>query len=120
MAQSGHRAATGLSRYDALHREPWGGARVPEARAFTTGLKWLAMLKEIAPQVTYAALLGNRKASGAGRCSFLSGRASGAGPRQAIASERKPGATTDSTPWLKVKNPEAPAVKREEEEDWGR
>ena len=88
MAQSGHRAATGLSRYDALHREPWGGARVPEARAFTTGLKWLAMLKEIAPHVTNAALLGNRKASVAGRYSFLSGRASGAGPRQAIPSER--------------------------------
>jgi len=78
------------------------------------------MLKEIAPHVTNAALLGNRKASVAGRYSFLSGRASGAGPRQAIASERKPGATTDSTPWLKVKNPEASAVNREEEEDWGR
>ena len=46
------------------------------------------MLKEIAPHVTNAALLGNRKASVAGRYSFLSGRASGAGPRQAIPSER--------------------------------
>jgi ATP-dependent DNA ligase len=25
-----------------------------------------------------------------------------------------------STDWLKVKNPDAPAVKREAEEDWGR
>src|SRR6516225_12482050 len=72
------------------------------------------MLKEIASHVTNAALLGNRETSGAGRCSLLSGRASGAGPRQAIPSERKPGASIDSTPWLKVKNPEAPAVKRED------
>jgi hypothetical protein len=85
----------------------------------TGSFKWLAMLKEIAPHVTNAALLGNRKTSEAGRCSLLSGRASGAGPRQAIPSERKPGATIDSTPWLKVKNPEAPAVKCEEVEDWG-
>jgi hypothetical protein len=29
-------------------------------------------------------------------------------------------AQADSPDWLKFKNPEAPAVKREAEEDWGR
>jgi ATP-dependent DNA ligase len=39
-----------------------------------------------------------------------------------IVSKRKgsPYRSGRSPDWLKIKNPNAPAVKREEEEDWGR
>ena len=49
------------------------------------------------------------------RCSFPSYLQDGAG---GIVSKRP--ATGRSPDWLKFKNPEAPAVRREAEEDWGK
>jgi hypothetical protein len=38
-----------------------------------------------------------------------------------LAASRRRGPSRNGTPhWVKVKNPKAPAVKREAEEDWGR
>src|SRR5512139_2618360 len=101
-AARGRRPREGLERRQGRrrHRVRRGRANRNGARLPRSSCWWLG----VSPR---------RSAEGQGALTKAQGRRTSDGPPPSLFHARNLG-------WLKMKNPEAPAVKREAEEDWGR